>query len=556
MRERTGIGKLAGKSWVAPAILGVALVVWAVVIGSYRSHLGFLGDEWGFITMRLDGGPDAYLEPHNSNIVLLFMLIFRGLFEIFGLTHPFGFHVFAMLVYMTIPVVLFGYLRILVGSALALLAALVVLFLGACTDSLLLIFQFCFSISIAAGIAALLALRRGGRRWDIAACLLLVVSVLTVTLGVPFLVAAAVVLMLAPGTIRRSYVVLIPGLLFLIWYLGWGRGDAVTPTFDTVLATPEFIFDSFAYSLAVLTGTFRVEGWFGDIVPTLLAIAVIVLVVWRVWQQRRFPPELLVGLAAGISFWAMNGLSQDPDLFGLRNYDQNRYQLPSVIFTLMILGGAWAGVKPKAGFKVAFSALAVVAIWVNMANLSETYSKQMRPASDQALASMTALDLLGPEIVDPSTEVTIIPFGDFRISAATYFSLRDRFGPGGWDPSRVEAQPDSARLLVDGAVRMVRPYPVEKVVVRPPGPCRVLEPARDGETAAVPLDQVLYFRSNGKGVLKTGRFAEGEPAGIAYFGDYWVKVSPTDDSIETPWRINARSSEPVRVCPVTGPGTG
>lgn len=556
MREPTAWRRLAGKPWVAPAILGVALVVWVVVVGSYRSHLGFLGDEWGFITMRLDGGADAYLEPHNSNIVLLFMLIFRGLFEIFGLTHPFGFHLFAMVAFMTIPVVLFGYMRNLVGSALALLAAMVVLFLGACTDSLLLIFQFCFSISIAAGIAALLALGRGGGRWDIAACVLLVVSVLTVTLGVPFLVAAAVVLLLARDTIQRSYVVLIPGFLFLVWYLGWGREDAVSPALDTVLATPGFIFDSFGYSLAVLTGTFRVEGWFGEYAPTVLAISAIALIGWRVWQQRRVPPELLVGLAAGISFWAMNGLSQDPDLFGLRNYDQNRYQLPSVVFTLMILGGAWAGVKPKAGYKVAFAVLAAVAIWVNMANLSDTYSKQVRPASDQALASMTALDLLGPEMVDPSAEVTIIPFGDFRISAATYFSLRDRFGPGGWDPSRIGDQPDSARSLVDGAVRMLRPFPVEKVAARPPGPCRVLELAGDDETAAVPLDRVLYFRSNGSGVLKTGRFTEDEPAGIAYFGDYWVKASPINDGIRIPWRINARGTEPVRVCPVTGPGTG
>lgn len=548
MTDPTDNERPASRAWLAPVLLGLALVAWAVIIGSYRSHLGFMGDEWGFITMRLDGGADAYLEPHNSNIVLLFMFMFRGLFEVFGLTHPFGFHVFAMVTYMAIPVALFAYLRGQVGDAIALLGALVVLFLGSCTDSLLLIFQFCFSVSIATGIAALVALRAGGRRWDIVACVLLVVSVLTVTMGIPFLLAAAVVLLFARDTVRRSYVVLVPGILFFIWYVGWGRQQGVTPDLDTVLAAPEFVFDSFGYSLAVLTGTFRLEGWLGEIVPTILAVLAVGLVAWRVWRLRRVPPELMVGLVAGLAFWSMNALSQDPDLFGLRNYDQNRYQLPSVVFTLMILCGAFVGAKPKVWQTTALGAVAAIAIAVNMANLVDTYENQVRPASDQAIASMTALDMLGEENVDPSAKITIIAFGDFGIDAATYFGLRDRFGPGGWSASEAEEQPDSARQLIDGAVRRVRPYDVEEVAKRPPGDCRILEPGADGETAAVSLDRELYFRSDGQGVLKTGRFADGEPAGIAYFGDYWVRVVPTEDGLDTPWRINARGTAPVRVC--------
>ncbi len=552
MREGTGIGRLAGKPWLAPALLVVAIVVWAVVFGFYRSQLGFIGDDWTFITMRMNGGIDAYMAPHNSNIVVLFVAMFRALLEVFGLTHPFGLHVFAMVAYIAVAVALFVYLRRLVGDALSLLSAVVILFLGAGADSLLTIFQACFSISIATGIAALLALERDRWKWDLVACGLLLVSVFTVTLGLAFLAAAGMKLLLSRKAIRRSHVVLVPLVLFIAWYLGWGREDATTTSLDILIDTPGFIFDAFGYSLTVLTGTFKLEGWFGDRLPTVFAVVALGSIILRCWRRRHIPPELLVALAAGIAFWGLSGLSQLPELLGLRNFDMNRYQLPNAVFALMILAGGFAGARPKAGWKFALAAVAVAAIWVNMVTLADVNRSYAVPNSNQARASLTALDLLGPGQVDPSSRVTLFGLGPLTVDAGTYFALKDRLGSGGWDPSEIEDQSGDARVSVDAALRLVRPYVVEKQEARPPGPCRVLEPGAGGETAAVPLIRELYFRSGGKGVLKTGRFTGDEPAGIAYFGGYWVRVVPPGDGIMPPWRINGQSTEPVRVCVAGG----
>src|SRR4029077_716733 len=85
---------------------------------------------------------------------------------------------------------LFVYVRRRLGPWPALIAAVLLLFLGPAWADLLWGFQIAFVGSALFGIAMLLALDRGDRRGDIAACVFLTLSVGFSSLGLSFLVGA------------------------------------------------------------------------------------------------------------------------------------------------------------------------------------------------------------------------------------------------------------------------------------------------------------------------------------------------------------------------------
>ena len=88
------------------------------------------------------------------------------------------------------------------------------------------------------GLGALLALDRGDRRGDLAACALLCLGVLTYTVALPFVVGAAVVVLLRDDRWRRIWITLAPVALYAIWWL-WALGrDARAPATSSVLVEP------------------------------------------------------------------------------------------------------------------------------------------------------------------------------------------------------------------------------------------------------------------------------------------------------------------------------
>lgn len=429
----------------------VALTAWAVLVVSYRADLGFISDDWTFIINRMHGGADSFLAPHEGHSVALFVAEFRFFLETFGLSNPLPFHLFSTAMYALAASMVFVYLRDLVGDVCAMAGAVLVLFLGASYDDMLWIFQTAFTMAIAAGLLALVLIRVRSLRADIAACVLLTFAIFTETLGLTFLVGAVVCLLVERrDLVRRSFVPLIPIALYAIWYLGWGIDGKTSLNFGDLPDAPLYVFDAFGYSLAVLTGTFRLGGWAGDWVPRLLAVAALAGIGWRAWSRRRIPVELLVGLAAGLTFWGLLALNQVADL---RTFDQSRYQLPSAVFTLMILGGGLAGIRPRIKYQVAVVAVAALGVAVNVAALSDGYDDSVKPASDWASVIFTAMDQLGPERIDPELTTSTDQFGLVSIDAATYFELADRFGGAGWSESELADQPDRIQADVESVKR-------------------------------------------------------------------------------------------------------
>ena len=91
----------------------------------------------------------------------------------------------------------------------------------------------------------LLMLEREDRLGDIAACVFLTTALGFSSLGVPFIVGAAVAVLQGKREtwLRRAYVVAIPFACFLFWYVGWGHNAESHISLENLLTSPRFVAD-------------------------------------------------------------------------------------------------------------------------------------------------------------------------------------------------------------------------------------------------------------------------------------------------------------------------
>ena len=308
------------------ALLGVLMLVSAALLIYYRSSLNFMLDDWAFVIYREDGGLGDFLDPHNEHISILPVAIYKAFLSVFGMTSAMPLQIFSVAIFLLSVFVLFLYLRSLVGVPAAVIGCAVILFLGVAWEDLLWAFQIGFSISIAAGIGALIALRRRDGAGDRIACLLLVTSVISTSLGIPFAIGAAVSLLLQrESLLRRLYVVGVPAVAYGLWYLGWGHTAESALSFENALNAPEYIARSFTVS------------------SLIIGLAAVVAVTIGVKQRAPIPRPLLVAGSIAVVFWGLAALNQMPG----RDFGASRYQLPNAVLLLMILAGAFENARPR-----------------------------------------------------------------------------------------------------------------------------------------------------------------------------------------------------------------
>ena len=194
------------------------------------------------------------LDPHNEHIAVLPIAIYKLLLAAFGMDSQRPFQVVSTLMYVLSIALVFVWIRRRVGAWLALAAALPLLFFGASWIDLLFPFQLAFSGSMSCGIAALLCLERNDKTGDRAACALLVASLAFSSLGLPFIVGAAVAVGWDADRRRRAFVVLVPAALYAVWWLGWGHRADRSFSIEHLMTLPTYVFDGLASSLSSLLG--------------------------------------------------------------------------------------------------------------------------------------------------------------------------------------------------------------------------------------------------------------------------------------------------------------
>lgn len=439
------------RSQYAPLLLlGAALLAAAVTTLVLTAELTFLQDSWEFLMNRRELSADSLFVPHNEHLVVFPVLLEQLQLRLFGMSSATPEYVLLVLFLLTTACLLYVYLARRVGPWLALFAAVLILFLGPAWEVLLWPFEITFVGPMLFGLAMLLALEREDRRGDVAACLFLIAALGFSGLGVPFLAAAAVAILLGPREtwLPRAYVVAVPAVLFAAWYLGWGRDAETHVSLSSVLGSPRLVADAMATATGALfgLGTNPVGGAIDPVWGRAILVALVVALAYRLWRRPGIFPGLWPVAAAAAAYWFLMAFNQIPG----RDVSSSRYQYAGAIFILLILANLLEGVRPSRRILLLGAALTVLAVAPNLVVLG-----QGRDALEQqsvlTRAGTGAIEIAS-RTVDPAFGLTPEVAGTttlIDVSAGEYLEAVEEYGSPAYSPAELAAAPPEGRRRAD-----------------------------------------------------------------------------------------------------------
>lgn len=461
-RKEAG-GRKDSASRLPIAILAMGLVMSGGLLLDLTARVGFLSDEWNLLIVRQGWGPNQFLEHFNGHPMMAPVLIYKLLLEIFGMDSARPMQIAAIGTFLLMNVVLFIYLRRRVGDWPALIGTFLILFLGAAFEDLLWAFQIGYFGSLAAGIGALIALDRDDREGDIAASVLLVVSIAFSSLGLAFIAAAVVEWILNPRDRRRR--LFVPGaafILYAIWWIGWGSRESLNSmnpelSISVLPKVPGFMFDAFSAGLTSLAGLATGDGFEPEqpnlIVGQLAAISLLGLAIWRVRKIGYPPRELLItagGLAALLLLFA---LGQDSFAsYGAGNERPptvSRYQLPIAVFILLASATLLRGVEIKRWGLVVAGVLTLLAITSGVGLMTDRARGQWETASSLSKAKLTGIEASRP---DSMPGYRFRPSAGFLMPAESYFRAVDDHGSPAFSAIGIRGEDQTLRLTADAGL--------------------------------------------------------------------------------------------------------
>ena len=318
---------------------GLALWIMVVVAGAWLlfrgRNLWFGGDDW-FILL------DRSLHPHtgqlgvfdafNEHWTTLPILVFRGLYAVFGISTYWPYLILLVVVHLAIVVLLW---HVMVRSAidpwLALGFTALVAITGVGLENLTNVWQVPLIAPLALGFGALLLLPERGRLGprDAGVSLLLTIGMTCSGLGITMLGVVGLVALVRRGWRTALAIAALPAVAYAWWYLAYGR-NAPDVADATPGEVPRYLWDGFTDAL-------------GDLVRLRAVGVVIVLaaLAWLVWQltRRPIPRTLLVpaalALGAGVSLaltaWRRGAIGSPAT---------SRYAYITIVLTLPLLAAA------------------------------------------------------------------------------------------------------------------------------------------------------------------------------------------------------------------------
>ncbi|HEX3735382.1 MAG TPA: hypothetical protein VHU86_09555 [Solirubrobacterales bacterium] len=555
----------------------VALIWLTGISGGLLLYLGskltFFLDDWEFLVYRPGFNAHSILDPHGENIAIAPVLIYKALMGTVGMASALPYRVVSTATFLLSAILLFVLLKRRVGQWPALAATAIVLFLGAAWEDLLWPFQIGYFGSMAAGLGMLLALERGDRRGDVVACLLLSVSIVFSSLGLPFLAGAAVEVLARGDRWRRLYVVAIPLAIYAAWWLGWGHTAESPLSVHNALGTPAFVFNSLTAALASTLGL--ASGWLGLENHGLgwlrpLAIVALLLLAWRLYKLRGGSRWVWIALAIALGFWILAGLNQMPG----RDPTSSRYQYVGAVFILLAAAELLRGVNFGRVPLLAMAVIAAFSVASNVQALHSAFAHFYHPISRLEKADLGAVEIAG-DTVEPGFVLSeeIAETGFVHVEAGPYLAARDSYGSPAYTPAEIVAAPSLPRFAADKVLFWALPVSLTPVPASAlpehradpaPAPSAGATPIPAGRCLVVPAKGAvsgLLSLPPGGAILKAGdapitrirmeRFATGpfpiemtETIGPHRAAELRI---PADRSAVR-WKIQLESSSPATVC--------
>ena len=129
-------------------LLGAALLASAALLLALTSGFTFFQDTWEFLINRREFTVDALLKPHNEHIVVIPVAIELVLLRLFGMSSALPEYLLLIAALLASATLLFVYVRRRLGPWAALIAAVLLLFLGPAWQDILWPFEIGFVGSI------------------------------------------------------------------------------------------------------------------------------------------------------------------------------------------------------------------------------------------------------------------------------------------------------------------------------------------------------------------------------------------------------------------------
>ena len=515
--------------------------------------------------LYFDGSDGARLShlfgPHNGHLIVLARLFYAACFALFGAAHYLPFRIAEVVGVVAVAVVVFAYAKRKVGPTLALPAAVLLLFLGGAWQDSLDPVGVVHTFAIAFGLSALLVLDVRPRGADLAACALLILSIATFSSGLAFVVGVAVVILTGDDRRRRrSWVVLVPVALYLIWVIA---PKAIHPPFTEQ--------DGFALSNVLLHPQLRSQHRRGvecrahrarlQLHPTCRRRGRRGLGIPSSPPASRRDWSFVSGVE-GLSsaFWGAGAVLLTLWILGalVTHYssepDQDRYLYDGAVLVLVVAAAALEGVRVSRTAALCFIAATVAALATNL-DLLRVGSGSLRGESLGVRAQMTALTIArGQE--SPSFVPQGIPTFTFIMGiiggAGPYLAATERNGDPGFTVAELRAQPEATKQYADQALAGA-----EGLALAPAGRPVSASRCRQIGDSTHPVDIAvrspgLVLRSTASLAATLHRFA-GYPtarAGELGAGQY-EKLTVRADGAPDPWRLFVPHG-PLTVCPSTG----
>ncbi len=307
----------------------------------------FFYDEWDFVLAYNQPLASALVAPHNGQFVAVPVLLYRGMFSLFGTSHYWPYRVMGIVFELTMVSVFLGYARRRSGAAFALAGAVLLLGSGQAFQDILWPFEVTFTVSLAAGVGALQLAEGAGRARQALAAALLVVSTASSGFGLVFLAGVVVEGVWASASRRavgsgaqeagpglRGTWVVVPALvMYVVWYFAEHVGDA---GFSHLGAAPAYIAQSAGYGVGSLVGSHSLA--LGEVLAALLAVALVV----RLAQEPTTGARLGMAVTAALTFWVLAALAR-----GVSEPGASRYLQPDGLLVLLAVGELFTGWRPR-----------------------------------------------------------------------------------------------------------------------------------------------------------------------------------------------------------------
>lgn len=559
-------------------LLGLAVLASSALLLGLQTGLTFFQDDFAFLLKRPDVSPSSVFPPHGEHIVVLPVLIYRALIEVFGMSTAFPEKVVQTTLLAVSGVLLFVYARRRVGAWVALSTAVIILFFGPAWDVLEWDFEMGYAGSVATGLAMLLALERRDRSGDIAACVLLVASIAFGSVGVAFAAGALVDVWLRRGPgwregWRRLYVPGVGLFLYGIWYLGYARDAQSTLTWHNVARSPAYLFDGVASSLDSLVGlNTRPTGGEASTGgplwgrPLLVALIAVIVLLWL--PGRQLSPRFWVVGAIGLAFWLLAAFFFIPG----REPEASRYMYMGAILLVLALAEVFDGVHLGCRGNAALAIATVAIVASNLVFLVDG-KRLLKSQTQLARADLGAIeiarDTVHPDfLLDPQFSGTA---SLIDVTASGYFAAADAHGTPADSPAQIFSEPEAVReraddvlvhalgvgLFQDAAGRTAGGPPrvlgaAATKAIRS-GSCTVL-PAGAGRRGArvevSPPGPIIHVGVGKPAKLRIRRFSRTAfPVVLADLaGSSSAQLRIPRDRSHVPWQLQIAASQAVRVC--------